>query len=132
MGAVVTRNLDLVFLALALPVFLAAGFPMVGYAGGAIAYVLQRLVAGLLARRADRADDYRTKLGLVGGSMVARGWLAALLIFGTYLVDDEAAGLAAAVLFLMAFTIGFTTLVLTRAGERLDEVARAPDERRRP
>jgi hypothetical protein len=131
MGAVVTRNLDIVALALALPVFLAAGFPMVGYAGGAVAYLLQRLVADLLARRADRAEDYRTKLGLVGGSMVARGWLAALLIFGTYLVDDESAGLAAAVLFLFVFTIGFTTMVLTRAGEKLDEATRA-NERRRP
>jgi hypothetical protein len=124
------RNLDLVLLALALPIFLAAGFPMVGYAGGATAYLLQRLVGELLARRAERADDYKTKLGLLGGSMVGRGWLAALIIFGTYLVDDEEAGLAAAVLFLMVFTVGFTTMILTRAGERLDEAAGRSDRRR--
>ncbi|MCW2959367.1 MAG: hypothetical protein JWP18_2170, partial [Solirubrobacterales bacterium] len=38
------RYLDLVILALALPVFLLADFPMLGYAAAAAAWIVQRLV----------------------------------------------------------------------------------------
>ena len=38
----VLRYLDLVLLAVALPVFLLAGLPMLGYAGAAVAWLLQR------------------------------------------------------------------------------------------
>lgn len=124
-GSLVTRNLDIVLLALALPIFLVADLPMVGYAGGALAYLLQRLVGDLLARRAARTEDLRTELGLIGGSMVGRGWLAALIIFGAYLIDDEDAGLAAAVLFLMTFTIGFGTTLLTKGMAQAERAAAA-------
>ena len=36
------RFLDLVLLAVALPVFLVAGLPMLGYAAGAAAWLVQR------------------------------------------------------------------------------------------
>src|SRR5438093_4908828 len=38
----VFRYLDLVVLALAFPVFVVAGFPLLGYAAGAVAWLLQR------------------------------------------------------------------------------------------
>ena len=38
------RHLDLVVLALALPVFLLAGWPMLGYAAGAVAWLAQRAI----------------------------------------------------------------------------------------
>ena len=40
------RHLDLVVLALALPLFLVAGFPMLGYAAGAVAWLAQTLPSG--------------------------------------------------------------------------------------
>lgn len=131
MGSLFVRNLDLVLLTLALPLFLGTGLPMVGYAGGAIAYLAQRVVGDFLAARAERAKELRSELALIGGSMVGRGWLAALLIFGTYLVEDEEAGLAAALLFLAVFTVGFTITLLTKAGEKLDEAARKAERRPR-
>ncbi len=38
----VLRQLDLVVLALALPIFIAADFPLLGYAAGAVAWLVQR------------------------------------------------------------------------------------------
>ena len=38
------RYLDLIVLALALPIFLVAGWPMLGYAAGAVAWLAQRAI----------------------------------------------------------------------------------------
>jgi hypothetical protein len=110
------RYLDLVVLALALPVFLLAGFPLLGYAAGAGAWLAQRAIRELLNRRARASDDPRTVAGLLAGSMMARGWLAALAIFGVGLTDSEA-GLSAAVLFIALFTIFLTGEMITRPFE---------------
>src|SRR4051794_41983402 len=75
------RYLDLVLLALALPVFLLGGLPMLGYAAGAAAWLVQRGVQLALNRKAAAADDPRTVVGIVAGSMIGRGWLVALSIF---------------------------------------------------
>ncbi len=48
----VLRNLDLLALALALPVFLAAGWPMLGYLVAAVAWIAQRLVYAYAESRA--------------------------------------------------------------------------------
>ena len=40
----VLRYLDLVVLALALPIFIAAGLPLLGWAGAAGGWLLQRLI----------------------------------------------------------------------------------------
>jgi hypothetical protein len=113
----VLRYLDLVLLALALPVFLLAGFPLLGYAVGAGAWLVQRALRELLNRRAAASDDPRTVAGLLAGSMIARGWLVALAIFGVGLSDADA-GLAAGVLCIALFTVLLTSEMLTRPFER--------------
>jgi len=110
----VLRHLDLVVLAIALPVFVLADFPLEGYAAGAGAWLVQRVVQALLARRAEASDDPRTVVGLTAGSMIARGWLVALAIFGIGLGGGDDAGLAAAVLVIALFTVYFTTSMLLR------------------
>jgi len=109
----VLRYLDLVVLALALPVFALAGFPMLGYATGAVAWLAQRGVQHVLTRRAVAADDPRTFVGLMAGSMIGRGWLVALAIFGVGLADNDS-GLAAAVLVIALFTVYFTVGMIVR------------------
>jgi hypothetical protein len=116
------RYLDLVVLALALPIFLFAGLPMLGYAAAAGAWLAQRGIRELLNRRARASDDPRTVAGLLAGSMMARGWLAALAIFGAGLIEREA-GLSAAVLFIALFTIFLTGEMIARPFE--------PDGKRR-
>ena len=113
----VVRNLDLGFLALVLPVFLAASWPILGWAGGTGIYLAQRLVRDLVARRAAASRDPRTVVGLLAGSMIGRGWLAAGAILGVGLIKNSA-GLAAAVLFLAAFTIALTVGMVLRPLEK--------------
>jgi len=107
------RGLDLALLALALPIFLAAGFPLLGWAAAAAGWLLQRGVQALLTARARDSDDPRTVAGLLAGSMIGRGWLMALSVFGAGLVEKEA-GLAAAILVLALFTLYFSTNMLAR------------------
>ena len=109
----VIRYLDLVLLALALPVFIAAGLPMLGYAAGAAAWLVQRGIQIVLNRKAAAADDPRTVVGIAAGSMIGRGWLVALTIFAAGLTDEDA-GLAAAVLVIVLFTAYFTVSMIMR------------------
>lgn len=105
--------LDLAALAFALPVFLVAGFSLLGYAVAAGAWIFQRVVRELVARRAAAAPDVRTSIGLNAASMILRGWLVAFAIFAVGLRDAQA-GLAAAVLFLFLFSIFFTMQAIVR------------------
>jgi hypothetical protein len=109
----VLRYLDLGALALALPVFLVAGFSMLGYVVAAVAWIVQRVVRELVARRAQAATEVRTSVGLTAASMIIRGWLVAFAIFAVGLQDNEA-GLAAAVLFLFLFSLYFTMQAILR------------------
>lgn len=112
----VMRNVDVPVLAIALVVFLVAGLPIVGWLTGAGAWALQRLVSELAVRKANAAEDPRTKVGLLAGSMVARGWLVAGIIIAVGLGNNDA-GLSAAVLFLVVFTIQFTLTLAMRPYE---------------
>jgi hypothetical protein len=110
---IAVRYLDLVLLALALPLFVAGGLPMLGYAAGAAAWLVQRGVQLALNRKAVAADDPRTVVGIAAGSMIGRGWLVALTIFAAGLKDEDA-GLAAAVLVIVLFTAYFTVSMIMR------------------
>lgn len=113
----VARHADLVVLALALPVFALAGFSMLGYVTAAVAWLVQRGLQVLLARRAERSSDLRTKLGLTTGSALGRGWMVALVILLVGLRDNDA-GLAAAVLTIVLFTIWFSLELMFRPLEQ--------------
>jgi len=94
---VVVRYLDLVVLAVAFPIFVVADFPLLGYAAATLAWLLQRGVQALLLRRATAAQDVRGAVGIAAASMIGRGYLVALTIFGAGLIERKA-GLAAAIL----------------------------------
>lgn len=117
----VVRHLDLVILALALPIFLAAGFPLLGWGATALAWLGQRGIHYVLSARAAASDDPRTIAGLLAGSMIGRGWMTALAVFGAGLVEREA-GLAAAVFVLLLFTVYFSTNMITRSFEAPQKV----------
>ena len=101
------RYLDFVALALALPVFILADFPIGGYLVGGGAWVVQRVVQVLIQRRATASRDPRTIVGLLAGSMIARGWFCAIAIFLAGIIGDNDTGLAAALLIVMLFTVYF-------------------------
>jgi len=114
----VIRHLDLVLLALALPVFLAAGWAVAGWAAGTAIYLVQWAVRELLTRRAQRAQDPRTVVGVLAASMVGRGMASGLALLVVGLSATRHTGLAAVLLFLAAFTVSFMVAMVLRPFER--------------
>jgi len=112
----VLRYLDFAVLLLALPIFIAAGLPLLGWGGAAFGWTLQRAVQYFIEKRARASDDPRVVAGLLTGSMIARGWIVAGSIFVVGLSEREA-GLAAAILSITLFTFYFTSQMLTRPFE---------------
>jgi hypothetical protein len=112
----VLRYLDFAILLLALPIFVAADLPLLGWAGAATGWTLQRVIQHAIEKRARESDDPRTVAGLLTGSMIARGWIVAGSIFIVGLSEREA-GLAAAILSITLFTFYFTSQMLTRPFE---------------
>jgi hypothetical protein len=113
----ILRNLDLVVAVLALPLFVATGLPIAGYATGAGTYALQRAIQGWTKRRAAASNDPRTIVGLLAGSMIGRGWLVAFTIFAVGFWGSHAAGLSGAVLFIALFTVFFSLQMILRPFE---------------
>lgn len=114
MGLALVRYLDLVALAAALPLFLLAGLPMLGYTVAAGAWLVQRGINHLAQARANRSDDPRTVVGLLAGSMIARGWLTAGSIMAVGLAAEREDGLAAAILCIVLFSIYFPMQIIAR------------------
>jgi hypothetical protein len=118
------RYFDFVLLVLALPVFLIGGLPMLGYVAGGGIWIVQRAIQIYANKKAVEADDPRTTVGIAAGSMIGRGWLVALTIFAAGL-NDEDAGLAAAVLVIVLFTAYFTVSMIMRPFDA-DTTSRQP------
>ena len=107
------RYLDLAVLAVALPVFLLAGWPLFAWAGTTVVWLFQRAVQALLGRRAVRAANPRMMVGLMTVSLMGRIWFLMLAVLAIGLID-RAAGLPAAVLTLITFQAWFTGFMLER------------------
>ena len=112
-GLQILRYLDLAALVAALPVFLVAELPMLGYGAVAAAWVVQRGIYALAYRRALRSRNRREAIGVLAGSLFGRLWLVSLSVLGAGLVEREA-GLAAGLLAVTLFTIFFCTLLIVK------------------
>lgn len=109
----VLRQFDLFLLAIALPVFLIADLPLLGWGATAIGWICQRAVRHALEQRAAASDNPRTVAGIAVGSMMARAWLMALAILAAGITEREA-GLAAGILAIVLFTAFFSTQMAVR------------------
>jgi hypothetical protein len=128
-GLTLLRYLDLIVLALAAPVFLLAGLPLLGYLVTAVVWVAQRGVQAYANAKAGASDDPRTSVGVLAGSMLGRGWLVAGSILAVGLIGARADGLAAAVLSISLFTLYFAAQMVVRP---FDEARRRPLPERGP
>jgi hypothetical protein len=111
------RYVDLAILALALPLFVALDWPLVGYAVAAAAWFLQRAVLYLVERRVAAslaAGNRRGAMGLTGASALGRVWLLALAVLLVGLLGEDSDGLAAALLLVLLFTVQLGTGALQR------------------
>jgi hypothetical protein len=106
--------LDLFALAAALPVFLLAGLPMLGFAAAAAAWIVQRAIQVAVQRRSSATDDPRTVVGLAAGSMILRSWIVAGAVFAVGVAGKDEDGLAAAGLAISLFTVYFAAQLMFR------------------
>jgi hypothetical protein len=107
------RLLDFAVLVIALPVFVVAGLPLLGWAAAAGAWTAQRGVQALLERRLAATGDPHRVTAVLGVSMIVRGWFLLLCILFAGLAEREA-GLSAALLALVLITIHLTTVMIGR------------------
>src|SRR5215212_5710240 len=112
----ILKNVDVIALAVALVLFLIAGFPLLGWITGAGAWAVQRGIHELAVRKATSGADVRTRVGVLAGSMILRGWVVAGIIVAVG-INHSDAGLAAAVLFLAVFTLQLTMTMAMRPFE---------------
>jgi hypothetical protein len=107
-GSLVLRYADLGFLALALPIFIVAGWPMLGYTVAAGAWLVQRGVQYVIDRHmvsALRAGNRRGALGALAATTLGRVWFLALAILLVGKLGAREDGLAAALLCAALVTI---------------------------
>jgi hypothetical protein len=89
---------------------------MLGYAAGAVAWLAQRAIqawTNAQALQAQEDGNVKRVAGFVTASMIGRGWLVAIIIFGAGMVENDA-GLAAAVLVIVLFTVYFAASMAVR------------------
>ena len=110
------KYLDLLVLIAALAVFLVAGLPMLGFAAAAAAWLAQRGIQELAARRsqAELAAGNRQKaMGVVAATTLARVWLMATVVLVAGLTLGDEVGLTGGVLLVVLFTVSFAAQGLT-------------------
>ena len=103
------KYVDLLVLAVALAVFLLGGLPMLGYAVAAAAWLIQRGIQVFATKRAAAelaAGKRQRAMGIIAATTLGRVWLMATAVLLVGLAEREA-GLSAAILVLVLFTISF-------------------------
>ena len=115
---VFVRYLDVVVVLLAAPFVVLLGAPVLGYVVGAAVWIINRAAGVTIERRAERAGDVKTALGLNMASLVLRAWLVGLTILAVGLIADREDGLTAGITVLTAFTVYFATSLILRPLER--------------
>ena len=112
------RYLDIVVVLLVAPFVVLLGASVLGYVVGAAAWIVQRVAAVTIERRAKRTNDLKTALGLNMASLVLHAWLIGLTILAVGLIADREDGLTAGITVLVAFTVYFATSLIIRPLER--------------
>jgi uncharacterized membrane protein YkgB len=103
------KYVDLLVLAAALAVFLLGDLPMLGYAVAAVAWLIQRGVQMYAVKRAQAelaTGNRQRAMGIVGATTLGRVWLMATAVLLVGLAERQA-GLSAAVLVMVLFTVSF-------------------------
>ena len=101
-------------IALALPVFLVAGWPLRGWALGAVLWLVSQALGALLARLPLGADNLAAA-GVVGIGMMFRP-VAVMVVAIAVAAQDASLGVAAALLYALAYTLELTLSLVTYFG----------------
>ncbi len=101
------KYVDLAVLAAALAVFLLGGLPMLGFAAGAGAWLLQRGIQIVAGRRASvelAAGNRQRAMATIATTTLGRVWLMATVVLLAGIAEREA-GLASGILVAVLFTV---------------------------
>jgi hypothetical protein len=118
----ILRNLDLAALVLALPIFVAASWPVAGWACAAAIWTAWRVIGEMLDQRTRSAgSDLQRAAALQGMSSIGRGWMLLLGVLAAGLLISRDVGLATALLLAVLFTLSISFRlalqpILDRAG----------------
>ncbi len=112
-GARLVRNLDLIVVALALPVFIVLELPLLAWAVAGGVWVLQRGIQEALTRRAASHHNPKASVGMLGASILGRVWLVALAVLIAGVIDRDA-GLPGVILAAVLFQTHFTATMIKR------------------
>lgn len=116
MAARVIRNIDLIVLTIALPVFFAAKLPLLGYAAAAISWIAAREFQHFLERRALAKGERKAMLGARAASLIGRLYLVTIAVFVAGLIERKA-GVSGGVLAVAIFTSYFVSVLVEAALE---------------
>ena len=101
-------------IALALPVFLAAGWPLAGWALGSVLWLAGQGLSLLLARMKPGASNVAAS-GVVGISMMFRAIAVGVVVIAVAASDAELA-IAAALVYALAYTLELALSLLAYFG----------------
>lgn len=109
------RNIDLIALPLSLPIFVVAGWPLVGWLVGAAIWIAWRMIGAHLDGRIRAVGSDLQKAALYQGvSSIGRGWMLLLALLAAGLLISREVGLAAALLLAVLFTLSLSLRLALR------------------
>jgi len=114
------RYLDVVLLVLAAPFVVLLDLPVLGFAVGALVWILARILEAALEHTAGRSD-VRRAIGVKVGSMIGRTWVIGIGILAVGLAAEREDGFTAALICLAAYTVHLATALVLRPLERKSE-----------
>jgi hypothetical protein len=101
-------------IALALPVFLIAGWPVAGWALGAVLWIGGELL-GLVLARVRASAPGNAGAGVQGVGMMFRG-IAVMVVLLAVVVSNTSVGVAAAIVYALAYTLELMLSLVTYFG----------------
>ncbi len=101
-------------IALALPVFLIAGWPLAGWALGAVLWVGGELL-GLILTRVRASSPGNAGAGVQGVGMMFRG-IAVMVVLLAVVASNTSVGVSAAIVYALAYTLELMLSLVTYFG----------------
>jgi peptidoglycan/LPS O-acetylase OafA/YrhL len=112
----ILRNVDLLVLALALPVWFALGLPILGWGAATVSWLAARWLQSFAEGRALAKGTRQAALGARAASLLGRLYLVTIAVFVAGLIDHKA-GVSAGALAVVVFTAYFVSLFISHTFE---------------
>jgi hypothetical protein len=103
-------------LAIAIPVWIAAGLPVLGWIAASASWVAARVFQSFAERRAIAKGSRQAVLGARAAALLGRLYVVTICVFVAGLIERKA-GLTGAILAVAVFTVYFISLFLRAAFE---------------